>query len=205
MIAFNCPGCKRAMNTSDENAGKRCRCPGCNTVSFIPAPTPMQKPKAKILDAEPVEEEEEPPRRQPVREKVEEFDFSEEPPRGRSARDEDDRPRRRRYEEDEDDRPRRRRYEDDEDEDDFRIRPRYGRIARCPNCRTKGQATKVTWTWWGGFIGPLIINTVRCNRCGTHYNGDSGDYNGGRIAIYVLICMLIPLAIGILRIMAIHR
>lgn len=53
----------------------------------------------------------------------------------------------------------------------------------CPNCGDTANS-KVHWTWWGGLIGPLIINTVACNSCNTHYNGKTGNYNTVAISIY---------------------
>jgi hypothetical protein len=42
-------------------------------------------------------------------------------------------------------------------------------------------------------IGPAIINTVRCGMCGTNYNGNHGDYNHTRIAIYIVVSIVIGL------------
>ncbi len=67
--------------------------------------------------------------------------------------------------------------------------------APCPSCGGD-DATRVHWTFWGGMIGPAIINVVRCHRCGASYNGVHGDYNGGRIAIYVVISIVIGLVIA---------
>ncbi len=47
-------------------------------------------------------------------------------------------------------------------------------------------------------IGPAIINVVRCHECGTHYNGVHGDTNGGRIAIYVVISIVLGLLLAAL-------
>jgi len=84
---------------------------------------------------------------------------------------------------------RRARLVDDEDEDRPRKKKRRkvsrGEWADCPHCGYS-DATRVHWTWWGGIIGPLFINQVRCNECGTNYNGVHGDYNTNRILIYVL-------------------
>jgi hypothetical protein len=90
----------------------------------------------------------------------------------------------------------------DFDRDDSRPRrKRRGPYADCPGCGCRGDATKVSWTWWGGIIGPLVINTVRCNRCGVSYNGKHGDYNGTRIAIYVGISLAIGIAIACLGVL----
>jgi hypothetical protein len=77
---------------------------------------------------------------------------------------------------DEDDRPRRKK----------RRKITRGEWADCPNCGYS-DATRVRFAWWGGFVGPLFINTVRCRECDTNYNGIHGDYNTVRILIYVLV------------------
>ena len=46
----------------------------------------------------------------------------------------------------------------------------------------------------GGMVGPLIINHVRCNRCGTAYNGNHGDSNTTRIVLYIVASFGIALA-----------
>jgi hypothetical protein len=64
---------------------------------------------------------------------------------------------------------------------------RRSAYADCPQCHAPGDGTKVSFTWWGGFIGPAIISCVRCRHCGTQYNGTHGDYNGMRILVYQLV------------------
>ena len=115
----------------------------------------------------------------------------------RPRRDEVSDERRRR---DEDDRDRRR---DDEDDDRYDVRRRGadGDWMPCPNCGAE-RAERVKYTWWGGVIGPAIINVVRCRRCRTSYNGVHGDYNGGRIALYTVVTLLISLSVFFLIILA---
>jgi hypothetical protein len=86
----------------------------------------------------------------------------------------------------EEDRPRRRRR-----------RRRGGEYADCPRCGCPGDATRVYWTWWGGLVGPAIINTVRCNDCGTSYNGTTGNYNTAAIAIYFGVTFVIAIFVFI--------
>jgi hypothetical protein len=114
---------------------------------------------------------------------------------------------RRRVEEDED---------DDYDDDDYDDRPRRKRRRRgpkdgtpvgdygyaiCYNCGADA-ASKVTYTLWGGFIGPAMISHVRCGRCGTTYNGKSGKSNNTAILIYILVSLGIGLAIAAVGIIA---
>lgn len=67
----------------------------------------------------------------------------------------------------------------------------------CPNCGDS-NFTKVHWTWWGGLIGPLIIPTVACASCSTHFNGRTGKYNTTAIVIYFSICAGIGITVAIL-------
>jgi len=45
----------------------------------------------------------------------------------------------------------------------------------------------VGFTWWGGFIGPKLINQVECPNCGGRYNGRTGRSNDTAIAIYLVV------------------
>jgi hypothetical protein len=93
--------------------------------------------------------------------------------------------------------------EDEEEEEEEQPRKKRrkkrrkwrGEWAECPNCGAPGDASRLSWTWWGGFIGPLFICHVRCNRCGATYNGKHGDSNTTRIIIYYLINVGIGLMI----------
>ncbi len=131
--------------------------------------------------------------------------------RAKPKDDDDDIPVAQAVEDDEDDeprRPRRRRpaddYDDDDEEDDD-DRPRRRRSRRgiregrsgyysCPECDADA-AERVSFTWWGGLIGPAMLSHVRCRNCGTAYNGKSGRSNNTAIAIYVGISLAISLAI----------
>lgn len=58
--------------------------------------------------------------------------------------------------------------------------------APCPNCR-QSAAEKLSFTWWGGLIGPRILTHVKCTSCGTKYNGKTGKDNTTGIVIYCVI------------------
>ena len=49
----------------------------------------------------------------------------------------------------------------------------------------------------GCWFGPMIICHVRCNRCGTTYNGNSGDSNNTRIAIFYAVQIGIVLTLTV--------
>lgn len=208
MIQFNCPSCEKQFSLADDYAGKRVRCSGCKEVATVPSnirTAPRPSPKAAPVRDDDDDEEERPAR---GRKEPEQRTTRDRPaPRRRNEdEDEDDRrrPVRRGRDEDDDEDDRRRparRSRDEDDEEDYRkpkrIRKRgRGPWADCPACGAVDPA-KVSYTWWGGFIGPLIINVVRCQECGTQYNGVHGDYNTRRILIYTFVPLIVvvPLAV----------
>jgi uncharacterized paraquat-inducible protein A len=178
MIKFKCPHCDRDVSVADEHAGKKARCPACREIFQIPQARaaveeiPEARPRPKAAPPE------RPRRPAPVEEE-------EDLPEAEAADDEPE-------EEAEEERPRRKKK---------KIRAR-GQWADCPNCDAPGDATRIWYTWWGAWLGPLLICHVRCNRCGTAYNGNSGQYNTAAIAIYVVVTTIIALAIVILAAMA---
>jgi hypothetical protein len=56
----------------------------------------------------------------------------------------------------------------------------------CPKCGGS-HATPVTFTWWGGLVGPRLLNHVRCTSCRYAYNGKTGRPNTAGIAVYTLV------------------
>lgn len=71
--------------------------------------------------------------------------------------------------------------------------------APCPACRG-ANAAKVGWTIWGGVLGPRMLNHVRCQNCGTRYNGKTGRYNTTAITVYVVVSILIGAALALILI-----
>ena len=63
-------------------------------------------------------------------------------------------------------------------------------IAPCPKCGST-DAKKVSFTWWGGALGPRLFNLVKCNSCGTEYNGKTGKLNQQNMIIYLIVSLLI--------------
>jgi ribosomal protein L37AE/L43A len=58
--------------------------------------------------------------------------------------------------------------------------------AACPGC---GQSTaeKVSFTLWGGVLGPKLFTHVKCGSCGNKYNGKTGKSNTTNILLYLTI------------------
>jgi uncharacterized Zn finger protein len=63
-------------------------------------------------------------------------------------------------------------------------------FAPCPTCG-KQDAKKVNYTWWGGVLGPRLFNMVKCNNCGTEFNGKTGKSNRNNIIIYLVASFVI--------------
>lgn len=59
-------------------------------------------------------------------------------------------------------------------------------FASCPKCGQK-SAERVSFTWWGGVLGPKMFTHVKCLSCGGKYNGKTGKENTVNIVLYTLI------------------
>ncbi len=64
--------------------------------------------------------------------------------------------------------------------------------APCPQCGN-ANATKVKYTWWGGALGPSMFTHVKCNDCGTQFNGKTGKSNQTNIILYFVVTFVIAL------------
>lgn len=53
----------------------------------------------------------------------------------------------------------------------------------CPRCQNP-LPNKVTMSWWGGIVGPKMVNLVKCPQCKLQYNGKTGASVSKFIAIY---------------------
>jgi hypothetical protein len=66
--------------------------------------------------------------------------------------------------------------------------------APCPECDAE-DAEKVTFTWWGGLIGPALFTHVKCQECGTAYNGRTGRSNTTNIVLYSIVAFAIAIVV----------
>jgi hypothetical protein len=69
-----------------------------------------------------------------------------------------------------------------------------GEFAPCPRCQ-QCDAVKVSFTWWGGIVGPAMFSHVKCRACGRTFNGKTGKPNDTAIAIYVGVGVVLGLGI----------
>jgi hypothetical protein len=74
------------------------------------------------------------------------------------------------------------------------IKPPGEEFAPCPTCRAT-SAKRLNFTFWGGAIGPRLLNHVRCDQCGTTYNGKTGKSNLGAIVVYQIVLLVLGIAL----------
>ena len=60
----------------------------------------------------------------------------------------------------------------------------------CPRCG-QNAAKLVKFTWWGGMLGPKLLNHHKCDACGYTFNGKTGQPNTTGIAIYTVVGLLL--------------
>jgi hypothetical protein len=198
--------------------------PDFEVVDDDPPPRPQaMKPVRAVIESDPQpkkkrrdddDEEEERPKskrrrddeERPRSKRRQDDDDEEERPKSKRRRDgdeEEERPKSKRRRDDDDDdeeeRPKskRRRDDDDDEEDDRKPRP-----GTCPSCGSK-RFTKVSFTWWGGLVGPAILSMVKCNKCRTQFSRKSGKAIGAfHIAMYTLVGVVIGLILVVLMALA---
>jgi predicted nucleic-acid-binding Zn-ribbon protein len=66
--------------------------------------------------------------------------------------------------------------------------------APCPKCGST-NAAKVKFTWWGGALGLNMFTHVKCQNCGTEYNGKTGRSNQNNILLYFLATFVIAFCV----------
>ena len=62
--------------------------------------------------------------------------------------------------------------------------------APCFRCGST-YARKVDFTWWGGLLGPKMLNHVRCVQCGQAFNAKTGRSNLAAIVLYQAIVLVV--------------
>jgi hypothetical protein len=72
-------------------------------------------------------------------------------------------------------------------------------VMPCYRCHCP-YATKISWTLWGGALGPWMLNHVQCVNCKTKFNGKTGQSNDTAIMIYVGVSLAIGLGLAVVGI-----
>ncbi len=68
----------------------------------------------------------------------------------------------------------------------------------CPRCRS-GHLHRPSFTWWGGLLGPKLLNHTVCGACSLGFNAKTGKSNSTAIGIYLGFGVLLGIAVVILR------
>jgi hypothetical protein len=76
----------------------------------------------------------------------------------------------------------------------------YG-FTTCPRCNSP-HVTRPSFTWWGGLVGPKLLNHTVCGSCSFGFNGKTGKSNSTAIGIYLGAGVGLAVLIVILRIAA---
>ena len=76
----------------------------------------------------------------------------------------------------------------------------YG-LPSCPQCQSP-NVSKPGFTWWGGLLGPKLLNHHVCGSCGFGFNGTTGKSNATAIGIYLAVGVGLGVLLVILRIAA---
>lgn len=69
-----------------------------------------------------------------------------------------------------------------------------GQFLACPFCGGQ-DIQKLSYTWWGGMLGPKLCTHVKCRSCKKTYNGKSGRSNLRFILTYQIIAVVVVLGI----------
>jgi transposase-like protein len=64
----------------------------------------------------------------------------------------------------------------------------------CPQCNSLNVAA-VSYTWWGGFIGPKLLKHTKCNDCKFTYNRKTRQSNTTPIILYSVIIFVVVFGI----------
>lgn len=60
--------------------------------------------------------------------------------------------------------------------------------APCPKCGGV-NSEKMSFTWWGGILGPKLLTHVKCGNCAATFNGKTGKDNTTNIVIYTIVVL----------------
>lgn len=67
---------------------------------------------------------------------------------------------------------------------------------QCPSCQqTAGKP--VSYTWWGGVIGPALFSLTKCQACGYQYNRKTGKPTRNAVITYNVVVGVITLLVVI--------
>lgn len=66
----------------------------------------------------------------------------------------------------------------------------------CPFCgQNQYPPVPVSFSWWGGILGPRMLHHATCPQCGKAYNSVTGRPNTNGIIIYSIVVGFIVLGL----------
>lgn len=69
-------------------------------------------------------------------------------------------------------------------------------VAPCYKCGCP-YASRISFTWWGGLLGPRMFNHVKCVSCFATFNAKTGQSNTTAITIYCLVGFTLAVILGL--------
>ena len=75
----------------------------------------------------------------------------------------------------------------------------YG-FTTCPQCNSP-HVSRPTFTWWGGLIGPKLLNHTVCNSCNFGFNSKTGKSNSTAIGLYLGVGFGVTVLLIIVRVL----
>jgi hypothetical protein len=74
--------------------------------------------------------------------------------------------------------------------------PGSEQVAPCYKCGSP-YAKRISFTLWGGIVGPRLVNHVQCVRCSSTFNAKTGQSNNTAIIIYDAVCLTVAIVLGV--------
>lgn len=78
----------------------------------------------------------------------------------------------------------------------------YQQSVYCPTCGSPNSKS-VSFTWWGGVVGPKLLHHVKCLQCRQGYNGRTGQLNTTKIVAWNVVS--VGLGVGLMVVFFITR
>ena len=65
----------------------------------------------------------------------------------------------------------------------------------CPYCKSDLPPNPAGFTWWGGVLGPKVLNHAICPACRKGYNRKTMQPNTTGIAIYSVVVAVVAIVV----------
>jgi len=64
----------------------------------------------------------------------------------------------------------------------------------CPQCSST-QTKAIKYTWWGGVLGPKLLNLQKCEACRFQFNRQTGKSTRNAVIVYNVVIIVVTIAI----------